>query len=142
MKNKVNFSFLKEKRAQQTWLVLVIAWACIRAVVINDVFGSYGINGWAYFVVDLGTAIPYAIYSGRSIINYLNKDWISIRKNTVLAFIFFYIPDLYVLIYAKKPPTSLLIGFLVSICFFTFFAIWGLHKDVSKKKECKERLIP
>ena len=123
---------MKEKKAQQTWLVLVIAWACFRAVVISDVFGSYGVNGWAYFAVDFASAIPYAIYSGRCLINYLNKDWLAIRTNTLLAFIFFYIPDIYVLIFAKKVPTSLLIGFLVAICFFTLLAIWGFRRDISK----------
>ena len=134
MKNRASFSFLKEKRAQQTWLVLVIVWACFRAVVINDVFGSYGVNGWAYFAVDIGSAIPYAIYSGRCLINYLNRDWPAFRTNTFLAFIFFYIPDVYVLIFAKKVPTSLLVGFLVSICFFTLLAIWGFHRDISKRE--------
>ncbi len=135
MKNKTNFSFLKAKRAQQAWIFLVIAWACIRAVVIKDVFGRYGINGWVYFAVDLGSAIPYAVYSGRCVINYLDKDWFAIRKNASFAFIFFYIPDFYVLIFAKRVPTSLLVGFLVSVCFFTLLAIWTLRRDVSKEED-------
>ena len=132
MKTRANLSFLKDKKAQRTWLVLVIVWAVIRAVVIKDVFGSYGINGWAYFCVDLGSGIPYAIYSGRLVINFLNKDWLEIRKNALLAFIFFYIPDIYVLIFAKKVPLSLLVGFLISIVVFTLIAIWSLRRDVSK----------
>jgi hypothetical protein len=132
MKTRVNLSFLKDKKAQRTWIALVIAWAVIRAVVIKDVFGSYGINGWAYFCVDLGSGVPYAIYSGRAVIDFLNKDWLDIRKNALLAFIFFYIPDIYVLIFAKKVPISLLIGFLISIGVFTSIAIWGLRRDVEK----------
>lgn len=132
MKNGVNLSFLREKNAQRTWLVLVIAWAVIRAVVIKDVFGSYGINGWSYFAIDLCSGIPYAIYSGRSVINFLDQNWLAIRKNGLLALIFFYIPDLYVLIFAKQVPPSLLIGFLISIVVFTVFAIWGFRRDISK----------
>jgi len=132
MKIRLNLSFLKEKKAQRTWLALVIAWAVIRAVVIKDVFGSYGINGWAYFCVDLGSGIPYAIYSGRAVIDFLNKDWISIRKNAILGFKFFYVPDIYVLIFAKKVPFSLLVGFLISIVIFTSIAIWGLRRDIGK----------
>ena len=132
MKNGLNLSFLREKNAQRSWLLLVIAWAVIRAVVIKDVFGSYGINGWSYFAVDLCSGIPYAIYSGRAVINFLDKDWKSIRKNGSLALIFFYIPDIYILIFAKQVPFSLLIGFLISIAVFTSFAIWGLRRDVEK----------
>jgi hypothetical protein len=82
--------------------------------------------------VDLGSGIPYAIYSGRSVIDFLNKDWLSIRKNAILGFIFFYVPDIYVLIFAKKVPFSLLVGFLISIVIFTSIAIWGLRRDIGK----------
>ncbi|MDE3227237.1 MAG: hypothetical protein KGL47_01805 [Acidobacteriota bacterium] len=132
MSSKSNLSFLRDKNAQRSWIALVIAWAVIRAVVIKDVFGDYGINGWNYFVVDLCSGIPYAVFSGRAVINFLDKDWASIRKNGFLSLIFFYIPDIYILIFAKQVPFSLLIGFLISIAVFTSFAIWGLRRDVAK----------
>lgn len=132
MVSRANLSFLRDKNAQRSWIALVIAWAVIRALVIKDVFGDYGINGWSYFAVDLGSGIPYAIYSGRAVINFLDKDWLAIRKNGLLALIFFYIPDIYVLIFARQIPFSLLIGFLISIAIFTIFAIWGFRRDISK----------
>ena len=132
MSSKVNLSFLRDKNAQRSWIALVIAWAVIRAIVIKDVFGDYGINGWYYFLVDLCSGVPYAIFSGKAVINFLDKDWRSIRKNGFLSLIFFYIPDIYVLIFARQVPNSLLVGFLVSIVLFTGFAIWGLRRDVEK----------
>ena len=132
MKNRVNLSFLKGQKAQRTWLLLVLVWACVRAVVIGDVFGKYGVNAWAYLIVDFGSAIPYAIYSGKVVINILSKDWSVIRKNGLLTMLFFYIPDAYVLIYAKEVPLSLLIGFFISIAIFTILAGYSLRKDVSK----------
>ena len=132
MRSTERLSFLRDKNAQRSWIALVIAWAIIRAIVIKDVFGGYGINGWSYFAVDLCSGIPYAIYSGKAVINFLDKDWVAIRKNGFLSLIFFYIPDIYVLIFARQVPTSLLIGFLISIAVFTIFAIWGLRRDVEK----------
>jgi hypothetical protein len=132
MSSKVNLSFLRDKNTQRSWIALVIAWAVIRAIVIKDVFGDYGINGWYYFLVDLCSGVPYAIFSGKAVINFLDKDWRSIRKNGFLSLIFFYIPDFYVLIFARQVPNSLLIGFLVSIVLFTGFAIWGFRRDVEK----------
>ena len=132
MSSKVNLSFLRDKNAQRSWIALVIAWAVIRAIVIKDVFGDYGINGWYYFLVDLCSGIPYAIFSGRVVINFLEKDLVAIRKNGFLSLIFFYIPDIYVLIYARQIPSSLLVGFLISITIFTGFAVWGLRRDVKK----------
>lgn len=133
MKNRVNLSFLKSKKVQRTWLILVIAWACVRAIIIRNFFGKYGVNGWAYFAVDLGSAIPYAIYSGRAVINFLDKNWLEFRKNGFLGLLFFYIPDIYVLIYAKEVPMSLLIGFLITIEMFSVITIFGLRGDVQKR---------
>lgn len=130
MKNRVNLSFLKSKKAQRTWLILVIAWAFIRAIFINNFFGRYGVNAWGYFAVDLTSAIPYAIYSGRVVINFLDKNWLKFRRNGLLAGIFFYIPDIYVLIYAKEVPMSLLVGFLITIIIFSIIAIFGLLRDM------------
>ena len=128
----MNLSFLRDKKAQRGWLVLVISWAIIRAIVIRDVFGSYGINGWSYFLVDLSSGIPYAIFSGRAVINFLDKDFSSFRKNGLLTLLFFYIPDLYILIFAKQVPFSLLVGFLISVAIFTALAVLGFRKDIKK----------
>jgi hypothetical protein len=134
MKNRINLSFAKDKRAQRAWLALVILWAVIRAVVIQDFFGPYGINGWMYLVVDLASAIPYAIYSGKAVINFVDKNWSILRKNALISMVCFYIPDVYVLIYAKKVPTSLLVGFLITIAAFTVLAIWSLRKEANNGK--------
>jgi hypothetical protein len=132
MSNKVNLSFLKSKKAQRTWLLLVILWAFIRAIFIGNFFGKYGVNAWAYFVVDFASAIPYAIFSGKAVISFLDKNRIEFRKNGFLGIIFFYIPDIYVLVYAKKVPSSLLIGFLITIAIFSFIAIFGLRRDIHR----------
>jgi hypothetical protein len=132
MKKRLNLNFLKSKKAQRTWLFLVIAWACIRAFFIGNFFGKYGVNALAYFVVDFASAIPYAIFSGRAVINFLEKSRIEFRRNGLLGIIFFYIPDIYVLIYAKKPPLSLLIGFLITIAIFSFIAIFSLRRDIQR----------
>jgi hypothetical protein len=115
MNKRVRFSFLRDKRAQRTWLALVLAWVVIRTLVIRDVFGAYGVNPWIYFLIDLFSAVPYAILSGRAVVNFLDKNWASFRRNGFFTLFFFYMPDMYVLSTAEEPPTSLLIGFLLSI---------------------------
>lgn len=130
MKNRVSLSFLRDKRAQRTWLALVLAWVVIRTVVIKDVFGGYGVSAWIYFLVDLGSAVPYAIFSGRAVINFLDKNWISFRKNGFFALFFFYLPDVYVLTTAYEIPRSLLFGFLLSIVILSGIAIYGFRRDI------------
>jgi hypothetical protein len=132
MKMRVRISFLRDKRAQRTWVALVLAWVVIRTLVIRDVFGGYGVNPWIYFLIDLGSAFPYAILSGRAVVNFLDKNWISFRKNVLFTLFFFYMPDMYVLSTADRIPTSLLIGFLLSIVIFSGFAVYGFRQNIKK----------
>jgi hypothetical protein len=132
MNLRVRLSFLRDKRAQRTWLALVLTWVVVRTLVIRDVFGGYGVNPWLYFLVDLASAIPYGILSGRAVVNYLDKNWVSFRKNGFFALIFFYIPDMYVLSSAKEVPNSLLLGFLLSIVIFSGFAVYGFRQKIKR----------
>ena len=134
MKRSLNLGFLREKRVQQLWMLLVIAWVCIRAIVIRDVFGSYGVNPWVYFAVDLISGIPYAIYSGRFVINFLDKDWDKSKWYAAMTAIYFYIPDVYVLAASKNVPTTLVIGFLISVLIFSIFAVVGIRNNIKEKK--------
>lgn len=112
----------------------MIAWACIRATVIRDVFSSYGVNPWIYFAVDLFSGIPYAIYSARFVVNFLDKDWDKSRWNATMTAMYFYIPDIYVLAASKNAPKSLVISFLVSVVIFSIFALVGIRKNIKDKK--------
>ena len=132
MSLRVKLSFLRDKRAQRTWLALVLAWVVIRTLVIRDVFGGYGVNPWIYFLIDLASAIPYGILSGRAVVNYLDKNWGSLRKNGSFALFFFYMPDMYVLSTAEEVPNSLLMGFLLSIVIFSGFAVYGFRRNVKR----------
>lgn len=132
MSLRVKLSFLRDKRAQRTWLALVLAWVVIRTLVIRDVFGGYGVNPWIYFLIDLASAIPYGILSGRAVVNYLDKNWGSLRKNGSFALFFFYMPDMYVLSTAEEVPNSLLMGFLLSIVIFSGFAVYGFRRNIKR----------
>jgi hypothetical protein len=85
-----------------------------------------------YFLIDLCSAVPYAILSGRAVVNFLDKNWVSFRRNGFFALLFFYMPDMYVLSTAEEPPTSLLIGFLLSIVIFSGFAVYGFRRNIKK----------
>jgi hypothetical protein len=125
---------LKDKRTQGVWLVLVLGWAIFRAVAINKFFGEHNVNSRNYLAVDLASSVPYAKYSARAVVNYLDKDWRTFRKSTAITVLCFYIPDLYVLVFARMVPRSLYLGFGISITIFSLIALIGFRKDISKPK--------
>lgn len=130
----MNVSILRDKRMHYAWLLLVLAWASFRAVAINKFFGDHNVNAWGYLIVDLASSIPYALFSARAVVNFLDRDWIAFRRSVILASIFFYIPDIYVFIFARTVPTSLYIGFGISIIIFSTLALLSLKRDASRVK--------
>jgi hypothetical protein len=132
MSSKMNLSLLRDKRTHYAWLLVVLAWACFRAVALNKFFGAHNIHAWTYLVVDLLSSIPYAIYSSKSTVNFLDKDWQRFRKNVLVTAISFYIPDLYVNVFARTVPKSLYLGFAFSICIFSGLAFLSVRRDISK----------
>lgn len=128
MKSRIDF--LRTARAKQTWLVLVIAWAIIRTIAVKDFFSAYGIHPWIYLVIDLISSIPYAHFSANLLISFLDIHWESLTKNFLFTTIFFYVPDLYIFTAARRIPNQLLIGFIISVLFFSAIAILGFIKKI------------
>ena len=134
MNHRPKLTFLRDKRAHYLWLLLVLAWACFRAIAINKFFGDHKVNAWGYLIVDLASSVPYALYSAKAVINFLDKSWLAFRTHVILTAIFFYIPDIYVFIFARTVPTSLYVGFCISITFFSVIGFLSLRNDAAKGK--------
>ena len=135
MNERSSFTFLRDKRTHYLWLLLVLGWACFRALAINKFFGDHNVNAWGYLTVDFAASIPYALYSAKAVVNFLDKSWGTFRKNLSITAISFYIPDIYVLIFAREVPTSLYIGFAISILIFSALAFFTLKRDALKEKK-------
>lgn len=81
-------------------------------------------------MIDLISSIPYAHFSANLLISFLDIHWESLTKNFLFTTIFFYVPDLYIFTAARRIPNQLLIGFIISVLFFSAIAILGFIKKI------------
>ena len=125
---------LNTQLASRIWIALVILWAIGRAIFVKELFGSHGVNGLIYLVVDLLSSIPYAIYSARLVVSFISYDFKDSYKNIIATAFFFYIPDLYILIFARKVPAGLYAILFVTITLFSLFAIGAMARDIRNKR--------
>jgi len=126
---------INTKLATRIWIALVILWAIGRAVFVKELFGSHGVNGVVYLTVDLISSIPYAIYSARLVITFINHDFKSTYRNIFATAFFFYIPDLYILIAARRVPAGLYAILFVTITLFSAVAIGTIARDIRNKRK-------
>ena len=123
------------KLATRIWIGLVLLWAIGRAIFVKELFGSHGVNGLIYLAVDLISSIPYAIFSARLVITFLKHDFKSIYRNILATAFFFYIPDLYILIAARRVPAGLYAILFVTITLFSAVAIGTIARDIRNKRK-------
>jgi hypothetical protein len=126
---------LRSAGAKRTWIFLVLAWAVIRTIAVQNFFSAYGIHPWLYLAIDLLSSIPYGHYSANLVISYLDKNWENIRKNFLLTTIFFYIPDIYIFTAANRIPKELFVGFVISVLIFSVIAGYGIWKKIKDGRQ-------
>jgi len=120
-------SFLEDAQAQKKgmriWFLLVLGWSIIRSVIVSRVFASYGLNSIQYFLIDFISSIPYAYTSGKSLIAYVAQD---VRKAfywLIATVIFFYVPDIFILLTTHRVPSSTYIGFGIVLFILSWLAL-------------------
>ena len=134
----MNISWLKNPRHQhlveRIWILLVVIWGCIKAVVIRDVFGKYGINTWVYLAIDLAIAIPYALSTARFVIFALEKQWRKAWPYGIAGIIFHFIPDIYILAGTHSVPKSIYLIFGITVVIFSYLGYRNIRDQIKKKK--------
>lgn len=119
-----------QRLIERLWILIVIAWGCIKALVINDVFAKYGVNTWIYLAIDLAIAIPYALSTARFVIYGLEKRWQKAWPYGVAAIVFHFIPDIYILAESRSVPNSIYFLFGVTVIIFTYLGYRNIRKQI------------
>ena len=132
----MNLNWLENTKHQhlveRLWILIVIIWGCIKALVINDVFAKYGVNTWIYLAIDLAIAIPYALSTARFVIFGLEKHWQKAWPYGVAAIIFHFIPDIYILAESRSVPKSIYLLFGLTVIGFTYLGYRNIRNQIKK----------
>lgn len=121
---------IERKSSVALWATVVLAWGITRTFFVNDFFGKYGINPVLYFILDIVCSVPFAIYSAHLLASFLRNDLPSFRKNVLFTAFYFYIPDIYIFVFADDVPTRLLAGFFVTVAIFSIFTVAQIVRTV------------
>lgn len=131
---------IKRKSGINIWIVVVLAWAFIRAYFVNDIFQKYGVNATLYLLIDLASSIPYAITSGKALFAYLDRKRKAFLRQVTLAIIFFYLPDIYIIISAQRVPSGTYIGLFFWVFLMSTLAIIKFIRDKKSSGSVKDHL--
>ncbi|MFN8015028.1 MAG: hypothetical protein U0R17_00265 [Acidimicrobiia bacterium] len=127
----------RRKLFSKLWILIVLIYDAIRALVISHSLSKYGINGVYYFIFEITISIPYSICSFRFVMGLVDGKKINIYLYGMLTAILFFAPDLYVLLFANNPPLRVYAYYGLFLCFTTTVSVFGIFKEVKKKSREK-----
>jgi hypothetical protein len=134
-------SWLKSEQHRQLverwWIAIVLVWDIFKTLVVDKTFAKYGVNPYIYFFIVVLIAVPYAKSTAKMLFAILSNHWRHAFTFGVVAVVLHFVPDVYILINAKKVPRSLFDSFIVAIIIFTVFAVHGVitHIRSNRKSE-------
>ena len=107
------------------------------AFIVYKELRKYGTNWVIYFIIDLPTSWFYGIAVSRLVGSFVKKRWNQVQKWAWLAAINFVLPQLYILISARKAPHTVYLIIYVVIAVLAMFALGGIISQikVAKKEE-------
>ena len=122
------------RRGLRIWFVLVLSWSIARTLIVSEVFQKYGLDRFHYFLVDFLSSIPYAYCSAHSLLALYDKRFKAAYTWIALTVLFFYLPDVYIIIDSHQVPVSIYIGFALSLAALSSLAYLQWRESRGSRK--------
>lgn len=115
-----------------SWVVTIVGFTLVRLVVARGTLERYGLNVWIFGVIDLATALPYAIGVAKVVTAMIDRQVSTAGRWAVVAGLSFLAPYGYVAWAGKDGefPSSVYFVLLALIVLFAANAIRGVVRRV------------
>lgn len=125
-----------------SWIVGVVAFTLLRLFVAQETLVQYGLNIWVFGVIDLVTAVPYAVGIARVVEAMVDRDAKGASGWLVVAGFSFVAPYGYVALAGRDAsfPTGVWIILVVVMVIFGANAVWNGVRKVRRARAEEQRL--
>ncbi len=123
---------------ERIWASTIVLYSFVATFVVWKALHKYGVNPYLFFVIDLITSWFYGVASARLVVAVIKKRWSETQKWGWLSAINFALPQIYILLSARRVPRDVyliiysVIGALVA---FALIGIWSQIKAARKVKD-------
>lgn len=124
----------RRHRLSVTWAVAVVVWSVIRAVVVWVGLSQYGVNPWAYVIIDLASAGIDAITTPKFVLSLIDSKYKAAGRWGAFTLFAFVIPDIYIFKTTRELPRTVVIIICVVIAVSLAVAVVGVVTKVRAGK--------
>jgi len=105
----------KRRRRELIWIAGVIAYTILRFAIAWETLNRYGLNIWIFGILDVGTAVPYAIGTSRLVTSVVDKRLQAAAWWMMLAALSFIAPYRYIAIAGRDKSLPMLVWVLLVV---------------------------
>jgi hypothetical protein len=121
----------RRQRLERSWIVLVIAWSGLRIVAVWHWLEQYGVHPVVYALVDLGSSVPYAIASARTIGALIDRRYRHAARWGLLAATCYVAPDVYIVTAGQQMPWAVYAVVVTVALAAGVLALWAGRNEVA-----------
>jgi uncharacterized membrane protein YhaH (DUF805 family) len=128
----------RRKTLSQLWFAAVILYSLVRALIVWQALGDYGVNPWIYLGIDLVCAIIDGRNTARLIISLADQRYHDARKQGVIAMITFIVPDLYIVYAGNHMPKIVYFSLAGIVTLMLTIGVFQVKKKVASVRAERE----
>lgn len=131
----------RQKFWERAWASTIVLYTFAATFVVWKALHKYGVNPYLFFVIDLITSWFYGIASARLVIAVIKRRWSESQKWGWLSAINFMLPQLYILLSARRVPRDVYLIIYSVIGVLIAFALIGIGSQIkAARKDGKEKV--
>jgi hypothetical protein len=124
----------RRRRLSIIWAVVVVSWSLLRAVVVWAVLTDYGVNPWAYLLIDLASAGIDAITTPKFVLALIDSKYHEATRWGLLTLFAYVIPDIYIFRTTRELPKVAVMIICIVITLSLLAALVGVLTKVRTGK--------
>ena len=125
----------RRRRLSVTWAVVVVGWSLVRAVVVWAALTDYGVNPWAYLVIDLACAGVDAFTTPKFVLALIDSKYHMAARWGAFTLLAFVIPDIFIFKTTHELPRTVVTAICIVITISLAVAVVGVVNKVRSGKK-------
>lgn len=125
----------RRQRFERWWIALVIAWSAVRIVAVWQWLEQYGVHPVVYALIDLGSCVPYAIASARTVGALVDRRYRHAAQWAPVAAVTYLAPDVYIVASGQQMPWTVYAVVVTFALAAGGLALWSGRNDVANGRE-------
>jgi hypothetical protein len=131
----------RRKNLERLWVVGGVGYGIFRVVVANATVKKYGVNIWAFGVIEIGSSFPYSLGIARLVGGLVDHNRNQTLTWGIVALVCYAAPEAFILLTGHNMPREVYIVIGVILAVLGAIAVVGIVRKVKKGRREPERPV-